>query len=225
MNNNFIFNFCQKKPDDINIYPSPYKRSLCGMIDLMLVMFLRGVFLQAVHTFWFQEKILNFLNDFEQKFGTRTPKGTPEHIEFIQNHEFIYHSFILILITIMIGAVYYSYFNSSKWQATIGRRVFGIIVTDKNGNKVKFMDAFYHYLLSIIPYIYVFYVIIYSKKNDFDIYSTFINNKILALIGIFILFATHMNSFNAKKINLFDYLMDMEIISHRTKYKFPWGKK
>jgi uncharacterized RDD family membrane protein YckC len=41
----------------------------------------------------------------------------------------------------ILGFVYEPFFQSSKWQATIGQRIMGIMITDTNGRKVSFLRA------------------------------------------------------------------------------------
>ena len=42
---------------------------------------------------------------------------------------------------LIIGLVYPVLFNASSWQATPGKRLFGLVVTDLNGNKLSLKKA------------------------------------------------------------------------------------
>jgi uncharacterized RDD family membrane protein YckC len=60
---------------------------------------------------------------------------------------------LLGISAIISGAVwilYYSFMESSKFQASIGKLVLGIIVTDTNGNKLDFSKAFVRNICKII---------------------------------------------------------------------------
>jgi len=54
-----------------------------------------------------------------------------------------YYSALLIMIIInFIGAVaYFGGLHASKWQATIGKKIFGLKVTDMSGNRISFWKA------------------------------------------------------------------------------------
>lgn len=85
--NNFLFNFNVKNENvDQQVYATATKRSLAGIIDCFIVLLLRAFFLQALNNIFFQKLIYKFLNDFEATFGTREPKGTAEHVQFVMNH-------------------------------------------------------------------------------------------------------------------------------------------
>lgn len=48
----------------------------------------------------------------------------------------------LVIIVVASMFLYNAIFESSKWQATIGKRVMKIIVTDEQGKRISFMRAF-----------------------------------------------------------------------------------
>ncbi|MFM7558308.1 MAG: RDD family protein [Alphaproteobacteria bacterium] len=224
--NSFLFNFSKNKnsiEDNEIQYATPFKRSLSSSIDILIVMFIRGILLQLIGNFFFINTVQNFYSDFELKFGTKTPKGTPEHMEFIYSHPVFLQGIGILVFIILIGAVYYALFYSSKWQASIGKRIFNIKIVDKNNHrKVKFFDGFCYYFLTIIPYFFILILFIYISKNNISIYQVFTEIWGFTFFGIAILFAVNMSSFNKKKINFFDYLMDFEFHIGKTKSKYPW---
>ena len=223
--NNFLFNFNVKTENDVQkIYATSMRRSLAGVVDCILVLFLRAFFLQVLNNIFFQKLLLNFLDDFEKNFGTRVPKGTPEHVQFAMHHSIFIYSLIIIFLTILIGAIYHAYFNSSSWQATIGKRIAKVITTNNNSEKVSFINGIYHYFLTLIPVIFILFAFIYSQKNGYTIFEAFTKNHILTILGLLVLIATHAGPLNKKKINFFDYLMKFEFHVGRTEQKMPWTK-
>jgi uncharacterized RDD family membrane protein YckC len=68
---------------------------------------------------------------------------------------FISSLWILILAGILGAWLYYAYCESSQWQATPGKKVLNLIVTDLNGNRVTFARAsgrfFAKMISSLIP--------------------------------------------------------------------------
>ena len=223
--NNFLFNFNIINEDiPKKTYASPSRRALAGIIDCFIVLVLRACFLNFLNNKYFLKLINNFINDFEKTFGTRTPKGTAEHIEFIMSHSIFIYALIIIFMTISIGAIYHAYFNSSNWLASIGKRIVGIQVVNNNHEKISFNTGIFHYFLTIIPILFFMYVFVYSHKNNYELFETFSKNKILMILGLLLLISSHGNAFSKKKINLFDYLAKIEFHIGRTKNKMPWSK-
>ena len=98
--NNFLFNFNVKQENNENVnYATPSRRMLSGAIDCTIVLFLRAGFLQALNNSYTLTFFNNFIDEFEKNFGTRTPKGTVEHVEFIMNHPIFIYALIIIFIT------------------------------------------------------------------------------------------------------------------------------
>jgi len=223
--NNFIFNFNIKEENiSKQIYASPTKRAFAGIVDSLIVLILRACFLNFLNNQYVLNIINNFISDFEKTFGTRTPKGTPEHIEFIMHHSIFIYALIIIFIVVFIGAIYHAYFNSSYWQASIGKRLIGIQVVTNNHEKISFGTGIYHYFLTISPILFFMYIFIYSHKNNYELFETFSQNKIFTILGLLFLISSHGNAFSKKRINLFDYLAKIEFHLGRTQNKLPWSK-
>ncbi|MBK7650090.1 MAG: RDD family protein [Flammeovirgaceae bacterium] len=55
-----------------------------------------------------------------------------------------------ILISYTIGILYFTFMESSKFQATVGKLALGLIVTDLNGGKLDFTKALVRSLCKII---------------------------------------------------------------------------
>jgi len=54
------------------------------------------------------------------------------------------------VISILIGWLYCSLLESSSWQATVGKKVLGLKVTDLNGNRISFARATGRYFAQIL---------------------------------------------------------------------------
>ncbi|MBM3590096.1 MAG: RDD family protein [Alphaproteobacteria bacterium] len=219
--NNFIFNFAvEVSNDDQKKYASLTRRTTATLIDVHITLIIRAIFMQIVFSTFFYRIVNDFINDLDTKFGTRTPKNTPEHISFLINHPIFIYTILFVLTTILLGAFYHAYFNSSNWQATIGKRIMGIIIS-QNNSRISFSTGLFHYLLSIIPYLFVIFLIYYIKRYNYQIYEVFTQKKSVAVVGILILIANHLSVLNKKRINFFDYLAKVEFIQTKTPYKFP----
>lgn len=51
-------------------------------------------------------------------------------------------------VCLLFSLFYYSLLHSSKWQATIGKKLLGLKVTDKNGNRLSFWRSLGRYIVS-----------------------------------------------------------------------------
>lgn len=69
---------------------------------------------------------------------------------------FISSIWVLILIGVLGGWLYNAYCESSEWQATPGKKVLNLVVTDLNGNRISFGRAsgrFFSKMISgLIPF-------------------------------------------------------------------------
>jgi len=70
-------------------------------------------------------------------------------------------------VTLATGAIYFSVLHSSKWQATIGKRLFGLKVSTLDGEKVHFIRAFSRYFIMIFlsSLFYIGYLMIFFTKR------------------------------------------------------------
>lgn len=59
-------------------------------------------------------------------------------------------SMLLNLISIVIGVAYFAAMESSSWQATVGKKALGLVVTDLNGQRISVGKAILRYIGKII---------------------------------------------------------------------------
>ncbi|QZH74048.1 MAG: RDD family protein [Erythrobacter sp.] len=57
---------------------------------------------------------------------------------------------LLNLVSIAIGVAYFGGMESSSWQATLGKKACGLIVTDTNGNRISLGKAIGRYFAKIL---------------------------------------------------------------------------
>ena len=78
-----------------------------------------------------------------------------------------YYSTMLVQLTCWAVCIGYSaFFESSKWQATPGKRLMGLIVTDLNGNRISFARAFCRYLGKIVSFLTFFIGFLIAAFTD-----------------------------------------------------------
>ncbi len=54
------------------------------------------------------------------------------------------------LISIAIGVGYFAGLESSNWQASVGKKMLGLVVIDINGNRISFLKAVGRYFAKIL---------------------------------------------------------------------------
>ncbi len=70
---------------------------------------------------------------------------------------------------ILIWALYYGFTESSQYQATVGKQIMGLKVTNYNGEKISFMNAVGRFLgqfISLIPLCIGFFMIGWTTKKQ-----------------------------------------------------------
>jgi uncharacterized RDD family membrane protein YckC len=73
---------------------------------------------------------------FEALATSRTGRPDPEMIM-----AFVSLILTFVGIALLVKWLYYAYFESSDWQATPGKRVMSVYVTDMNGQRLTFLHA------------------------------------------------------------------------------------
>ncbi len=128
----------------------------------------------------------------------------------------------------LIGWVYFAVMESSSLQATFGKRLLSIIVTDTNGNKISFGRATLRYLaksLWIIIFIFALIVALISQTI-----SSGKNTPYLAFAGLLILIAVAvafigylMAFFTPEKQALHDMIARCVVVNGGGEpVKIPW---
>ncbi len=59
-------------------------------------------------------------------------------------------SLLLNLISVVLGVAYFAGMESSEWQATVGKKAMGLVVTDTNGNRISFLRALGRYFSKVL---------------------------------------------------------------------------
>lgn len=57
---------------------------------------------------------------------------------------------ILQLVSLVIGWLYFALMESGAWQATLGKKALGLVVTDTNGYRISFMRATGRYFAKLL---------------------------------------------------------------------------
>lgn len=106
-------------------------------------------------------------------FGTTYMAMFSDPQQFEDNPEaiipFIMGLFAFIGIILVGQVIYFAYFESSAKQATLGKQIVGIYVTDMNGERITFANALGRFFAKILSgmIMYVGYImILFTEKNQ-----------------------------------------------------------
>jgi uncharacterized RDD family membrane protein YckC len=200
------------------------RRSIASAIDTAIVLMIRIFFVETLGRMWIEPILLKFNNDFKEKFGTETPKRTPEHIEFMYQSDLFSHLLMLFFCVLMIGTIYHSYLNSSAWRATIGKRLMKIAIVKNNLMALSFKRALLHYFLSIIPFFYIFYIFSYQMKYNIELYQAITASFENILCGIVFMLWIQIHLFTKNKTTAYDLICNTVFINKVFDAKKPWSK-
>jgi len=172
-------------------HPSPIKRLLASNIDVMITTAIRLICAKILSFFLIGEEMKGLQSDIQAAIasGSITKEDPASLANFISQNPFAlaieqYLPTIFILIFIS-GALYYPIMESSKRCATFGKQVTKIIIIDKNGKKISFLQSITRYILNIVPLLIIIYIIAQSATAQVSVFSLFggnIKNFILSLV-------------------------------------------
>ena len=205
-------------------YVSSFKRTTAVSIDMIIVVFFRIVVAQALGVVWINSVIQKFATDFREYFGTETIKNTPEHIQFIIQHEAFKQVLFFYFIILMIGVIYHSYLNSSAWQGTIGKRLLNIKIVTEDYNRISFSKGISHYFLSILPIIFMLYLCGFMINNNVTLVQAITHSQATVFMGFIAIIWIQVHSFTKRKTTVYDLICKTVFIRGRTSAKLPWSK-
>lgn len=73
------------------------------------------------------------------------------------------------LVSIIIGVAYFAGLESSAWQATLGKKALGLVVTDLSGNRISLMRGVGRYfakILSAIILLIGFIMVAFTQRKQ-----------------------------------------------------------
>jgi uncharacterized RDD family membrane protein YckC len=212
-----------KKPEEKK-YASSFRRSTASMFDLWIVLFLRVIVMQVLGIVWLNAAITNFVQEFYERFGTEVVKNTPEHIDFIVHNRIFLYGIIFYSIVILVGTFYHAYFNSSSWQGTVGKRLMKIMIAKEDGSKISFKAGFAHYFLSVLPFVFIIYLLSYQLRNHLNFYQALTASELNVFLGIVFVIWVQIHLFTKKKTTAYDMICQTFLINGKAVAKFPWTK-
>jgi len=219
-----IFKNFLKNNNENQRYASTSRRLTAVSIDIWIVFFLRLIAMQILGVLWMNAQLINFLIEFKATFGTEEVKNTPQHINFIIHHQLFWQVILFYLIVIFVGAFYHAYLNSSKWQATIGKRLMKIVISTKTGLPISFSRGLLHYFLSLLPFIFFTYILAIQLKTGAKFFEIILGSPVNLILGIIFVLWIQIQAFTSNKTTVYDLICNTIFTNGKTPYKFPWSK-
>jgi len=214
--------FSKKNPDEK--YVGAVRRGAAVSIDVWIVLMMRIMVMQILGKLWMEPQLIKFFTEFQQTFGTESIKDTPEHLNFLLHHSIFIQAIIFYFIVLMIGALYHAYLNSSAWQGTIGKRLMKIIMVKENGMPITFKRGLLHYFLSLLPFVFLLYLLSYQIRNELTFYQAIMSSQINILLGVLFVMWVQIHLFTKKRTTAYDLICNTLIINGKTSFKWPWSK-
>ncbi len=204
-------------------YVGSFRRGFAISIDIFIVAVLRIFAAQILGAIWLNRVLSQLVIDFREYFGTDSVENY-EQVDFILRHSAFKEVIIFYLLVFLVGALYHSYLNSSAWRATIGKRLLGIMIVDKNLQKISMMKGLAHYFLSIIPILYVIYLIFYQSYYKLGFMATLTGNPFNLILGFIAVMWLNIHVFTKRKVTAYDLICKTVFIKGRISAKYPWQK-
>lgn len=139
--------------------PTFFPRLFAGIIDLMIL----GVPLSVFISF------LSVALGISTDFLDLNPSNTPSQILLKFGDKFMYAALAFF---VLMSWIYYAGLESSKWQATPGKRLFDLRITDESGKRATFWKASLRFwfgrALIHFPYVGIYYFVVDCGRAAFS---------------------------------------------------------
>lgn len=163
-----------------------FRKYLAGLIDVFISSSIRILFLVSLFHFWIRQELVDFSEEFKTKFNSEFVifAGDIDRIKFLSNHAIVESVLIFFLIIFISGALYYILLDSSKWCGTLGKKIMKIKIVRENNEQLSFARSLCHYFLSLVPWLFVFYILLYYLMHHGTIYQAITGNLFNLIFGL-----------------------------------------
>jgi len=206
------------------IYAGSFRRSCAAMLDVTIVLFIRVLTAQIIGMLLVTNELKKFLLEFKDKFGTEFVKNNPDHIDYVLHHRIFLVVLIFYALVIFVGTLYHALLNSSAWQGTIGKRVANIAIEKENGAPISFNLGLCHYFLSVLPFLFIMYLIAYQITHGVTFYQAVTASAFNVFFGVLFLLWTQIHTFTKRKTTAYDLICKTVLVNKKTAAQFPWSK-
>lgn len=163
-----------------------FRKYLAASIDVFISGIIRMFFLVILFHYWIRQEVVNFSEEFKTKFNSEVVifAGDLDRIKFLSDHAIVTSVLIFAFIIFASGALYYILLDSSRWCGTLGKKIMKIKIVQNNDLQLSFTKSLCHYLLSLVPWIFVFYIFVYYLVNKGTIYHAITGNLFNLIFGL-----------------------------------------
>lgn len=193
-------------------YVGSFKRGFAAAIDVLIANLIRAVVVTILANLWLNQQIINFLADFKTKFNTEIIGKDPEKIQFLMQHSVFKSTLLFCLIVFLSGAAYYILSGCSRWQGGIGKKLMKIIIIKNNGEKITFLESASHYFLSIVPWVFIFYLFTYQMMHGISTYESITGNLFNLIFGLITLSWLQIHLITKKKTTAADLICKTKVV-------------
>ncbi len=197
-------------------YASIFRRNIANSIDTIISFFVaKFIVLQTIWMILGIKAGQEWQKEMVNKFSTNEIRNQ-NHWQFLVHHRFFMIIIIMIIVFLIIGMLYHSILNSSKWQATIGKKIMGIKICNSQLERVSFLQALSHYLLSLAPWAVAIYFLCYQLINKITnpmllITNSWFNIILLSIIGFWLQYQI----FSQRKAGFNDLICNVILLKDR----------
>jgi uncharacterized RDD family membrane protein YckC len=136
--------------------PSPagfWKRYVAYFIDILMLYIVVEIMSMLYFSFQPESHYQAMLDMLKTMLAN--PEATPDPIALITELEAVIMPALTFsaIATFIFGVAYFCGMESSKFQATVGKRMIGIKVTNMQGERIGFLHAFARYLAASLSWI------------------------------------------------------------------------
>lgn len=202
---------------------SPIRRFAATTIDIFLVFLLRVVTAQILMASYLSARLQSLSQDYINFYGSEII-DSPEKAQFIITHAVFSDIIIFVIILLLVGSLYYALLNSSKFHATIGKRLMRVEVLNSDYSKISFFKAFALYFLVLSPVLFMTYIFYYTVENQIGLIHAMFDNIFNILITVIIVLLSGTYSAGFRKQPGFDIVAKVVLLNNRSADKLPWEK-
>ncbi len=193
-------------------YVNSFRRSFASLIDMFIANFIRMIVLTILGHLFIINKVREFSIAFKENFGSEIIGRNPDRIRFLVEHSVFKLILLSMFLVFISGALYHILLNSSKWKATIGKKLMKIIIIKNNGQKLTFLESSAHYFLSIVPWFFTIYIFAYHLIHAVSIYVAITGNVFNLIFGLMTLAWLQIHLITKKKTTVYDMICNTVVV-------------
>lgn len=206
--------------ENINSTSAPIRaRFIAFLMDSFFVYFFRFVYINLSLKFWLFEYILDFGKKYKLLFGKFDFSSmTSVELQFFLKSDLFKQLWYFVIGIFLISVIYNLLLLSTKWSATIGQRIMGLIVVKSNNEKINFFHKLFRSVLVVLPWFFVSTLFFYKILSEFGFAASI--DKVTFVVGILIFVSWYDLIFITKnKVVFHDYLSFTRVIVRDERYE------